>query len=105
MLAMSDHERCACGRMPTLMDVQGYALWVVRCGGPAVLSPMNCWCGPSAITPKGAWEQWDRVMRAARELEQLRKLHNEQTADYAEQTADARRMSTNLDRIAEVMDE
>jgi len=63
---MSDHERCACGRMPTLMDVQGYALWVVRCGGPAVLSPMNCWCGPSAITPKGAWEQWDRVMRADR---------------------------------------
>ena len=97
MLAMSDHERCACGRMPTLMDVQGYALWVVRCGGPAVLSPMNCWCGPSAITPKGAWEQWDRVMRVARELEQLQKLYNEQTAA-------TRRMSTKLDQVSEVMD-
>jgi len=40
----------------------------------------------------------ERLRARVKELENL-------TADYAEQTADARRMSTKLDRIAEVMDE
>ena len=46
------------------------------------------------------------------EIERLRTLvtdmqaiHADLRRDYAEQTADARRMSTKLDRIGEIMDE
>jgi hypothetical protein len=75
---MPDHERCVCG-WPGFETSVGIAC--EKC----------LWRAPS-------WAEWDRVMGAARELEQVRAL-------YAEQTADARRMSTKLDRIAEVMDE
>ena len=87
---MPDHERCAGCR-----GGEAYVCW------PGLSEKVQCSCGCSAPS----WEQWDRVMRAARELEQLLKLYAELRADYAEQTADARRMSAKLDRIGEVMDE
>jgi len=93
---MSDHEPCAgCG---CRAEETRYGI----ASGDLRIECEHCWWrAPN-------WEQWDRVMRAAREAEELRARVKELenlTADYAEQTADARRMSTKLDRIAEVMDE
>ena len=101
---MSDHERCAgCGGKGKLTSAWPDPGMRIECSKPRL-----CWWGPECDDKGDAWEQWDRVMRAPREAEELRARVKELenlTADYAEQTADARRMSTKLDRIAEVMDE
>jgi hypothetical protein len=62
---MPDHERCAgCGEETVRCKdlYHGSGLETVRCSG-------CLWRAPN-------WEQWDRVMRAARELSELRSAYS-----------------------------
>ena len=59
---MPDHERCAgCGANGRPDTSPGVA-------GPYIACMFGrCWMGPIAESVDDAWEQWDCVMRAARE--------------------------------------
>ena len=57
-----EHEPCVCGGRPVLgYCYPGQSEFQAGCGA-------KCgWCGAEGETDAEAWENWDRVMRAARE--------------------------------------